>query len=91
MTDPAIASTTGRQNRYGGDAAGTCREAARTWRKSSRSEGSEGQCVEVAARADRGVALRDSKDVEGPMLSLAPSTWTSLVVGIKDGSFDLTP
>jgi hypothetical protein len=48
-------------------------------------------CVEVTARADQGVALRDSKDADGPMLPIAPSAWTSLLTDIKDGSFDLAP
>ncbi|MFF4235477.1 DUF397 domain-containing protein [Actinomadura geliboluensis] len=60
------------------------------WRKSSHSSGSEGQCVEVASLTGRSVVLRDSKDADGPMLSLAPSAWASLLSGIKGGSFDLT-
>lgn len=60
------------------------------WRKSSHS-GNEGRvCVEVAALVDRGVALRDSKDVDGPVLSVAPSAWASLLADIKTGSLDLT-
>ncbi|MFG2250758.1 DUF397 domain-containing protein [Spirillospora sp. NPDC048823] len=59
------------------------------WRKSSHSSGSEGQCVEVAALASQMVAMRDSKDPDGPMLSIAPSAWVSLLRGIRTGSFDL--
>ncbi len=61
------------------------------WRKSSHSSGGEGQCVEVAALTGQGVALRDLADADGPMLPIAPSAWTSLLTGIKDGSFDLAP
>ncbi|MFC4055004.1 DUF397 domain-containing protein [Actinomadura syzygii] len=69
----------------------TYRMVLRTgWRKSSYSDGGGGQCVEVAALMVQGVALRDSKDVSGPVLSVAPSEWASLLGGIKDGSFDLT-
>ncbi|WP_338059708.1 DUF397 domain-containing protein [Actinomadura welshii] len=45
-------------------------------------------CVEVAAMTGRGVALRDSKDVDGPMLSIAPSAWASLLADVKAGVFD---
>lgn len=68
-----------------------CVEIAAIWRKSTYSSGSEGQCVEVAALTGQGVALRDSKDADGPMLSIVPSAWTSLLTGIKGGSFDLAP
>ncbi|GAA0555882.1 DUF397 domain-containing protein [Actinomadura livida] len=65
-------------------------EVSAIWRRSSYS-GSEGQmCVEVAAPMDQGVALRDSKDVNGPMLSVAPTVWASLLADIKAGSLDLT-
>ncbi|GAA1826597.1 DUF397 domain-containing protein [Actinomadura chokoriensis] len=60
------------------------------WRKSSHSGGGGSSCVEVAALIHQGVAVRDSKDADGPMLSLAPSAWVSLLTGIKGGSFDLT-
>jgi len=60
-----------------------------SWRKSSHSGGGGSSCVEVAELADRHVAVRDSKDADGPMLSIAPSAWASLLAGIKGGSFDL--
>ena len=44
------------------------------WRKSSHS-GQEGtECVEVA-RLDRVVAVRDSKDPDGPKLAFSRSAW----------------
>ncbi|MER7947489.1 DUF397 domain-containing protein [Streptomyces sp. NPDC096079] len=49
------------------------------WFKSSYSSGSEGDsCVEVAA-APGTVHVRDSKDVGGPQLALAPSAWVGFV------------
>ncbi|WUI04257.1 DUF397 domain-containing protein [Spirillospora sp. NBC_00431] len=45
----------------------------------------------MVALPSRLVALRDSKDADGPMLSIAPSAWTSLLTDIKDGSLDPTP
>ncbi|TYB44839.1 DUF397 domain-containing protein [Actinomadura chibensis] len=62
-----------------------------SWRKSSHSGSGGTECVEVAALVDQGVALRDSKDADGPMLSVAPSAWAALLTNIKDGLLDLTP
>ncbi|RUL92981.1 MULTISPECIES: DUF397 domain-containing protein [Micromonospora] len=45
------------------------------WRKSSHS-GDEGACVEVAVVPGT-VAVRDSKDPDGPLLFFAPSAWTA--------------
>ncbi|MFC7729662.1 DUF397 domain-containing protein [Actinomadura keratinilytica] len=42
--------------------------SAASWRKSSRSGGQGGECVEVAALASV-MAVRDSKDPEGPSCS----------------------
>ncbi|MFB9233995.1 DUF397 domain-containing protein [Plantactinospora siamensis] len=48
------------------------------WRKSTRS-GSTGNCVEVADNLPGLVAVRDSKDPAGPVLSFRPDTWTTFV------------
>ncbi|MFF3894969.1 DUF397 domain-containing protein [Streptomyces sp. NPDC001812] len=49
------------------------------WFKSSYSDGPEGDsCVEIAI-AHRTVHVRDSKNVAGPRLALAPGAWTSFV------------
>lgn len=61
-------------------------EARLEWRTSARS-GSGEQCVELA-RSPRGVAIRDSKDRQGPRLSLAPAAWESFVSAVKDGAHD---
>ncbi|MGC5029483.1 DUF397 domain-containing protein [Micromonospora sp. DT229] len=45
------------------------------WRKSSHS-GDEGACVEVGVAPGR-VAVRDSKDPQGPLLLFAPAAWTA--------------
>jgi hypothetical protein len=59
-----------------------------TWRKSSYS-GKDGNCVEVAARHDVSVAVRDSKDPHGPSLSFPPDAWTTFLTSVGTGTFDL--
>lgn len=43
-----------------------------SWRKSTRSAGNGGECVEVADNLPGIVAVRDSKDLEGPALTFPP-------------------
>ncbi|GIH69885.1 MULTISPECIES: DUF397 domain-containing protein [Sphaerimonospora] len=58
------------------------------WRKSSRSGSNGGQCVEVAANLPGVVAVRDSKNPDGPKLLFTPGEWRAFINGIKDGQFD---
>ncbi|MBA2945316.1 DUF397 domain-containing protein [Streptomyces himalayensis] len=44
--------------------------------KSSHSSGN-GECVEVARNIPGTVAVRDSKDPDGPILRLTPDAWAS--------------
>lgn len=56
-----------------------------TWRKSSRSGGNGGQCVEVARNLPGGVAVRDSKDPDGARLVLGQSEWAAFIRAVKAG------
>ncbi|XUL89424.1 DUF397 domain-containing protein [Streptomyces galilaeus] len=48
--------------------------------KSSYSGGDAGQqCVEVARNVPDTIAVRDSKDMDGPILRLTPATWAAFV------------
>ncbi|MEU8087188.1 DUF397 domain-containing protein [Micromonospora sp. NPDC049101] len=49
------------------------------WRKSSRSSGNGGNCVEVADNLADVVGVRDSKDPAGPALVFAPTAWRAFV------------
>lgn len=62
--------------------------SAAVWRKSSRSSGNGGQCVEVAINLPDVVAVRDSKNPQGPKLLFAPAEWRTFVDGVKIGEFD---
>ncbi|MFF5109647.1 DUF397 domain-containing protein [Streptosporangium sp. NPDC000509] len=55
------------------------------WRKSSYSGGSSDNCVEVAMNLPGLVAVRDSKDPSGPMLTFSPTAWNDFLTGIRSG------
>ncbi|GAA2149902.1 DUF397 domain-containing protein [Actinomadura napierensis] len=57
------------------------------WRKSSHSDSSGGDCVEVGETTS-GVALRDSKDPGGPKLAFGRGAFGALVSEIRAGRYD---
>lgn len=59
------------------------------WHKSSLSGNNGGNCVEVAANLPGVVAVRDSKNAEGPKLVFTTGEWTAFTAGVRDGQFDL--
>ena len=52
------------------------------WRKSSYSGGNGGDCVEVATLSN-GIAVRDSKDPDGPKLIFTPAAWTAFTQTLR--------
>lgn len=51
------------------------------WRKSTYSQPSGGNCVEVASRED--VLIRDTTDRHGVTLSVPASAWTKFLTAIR--------
>ncbi|WP_021595351.1 DUF397 domain-containing protein [Actinomadura welshii] len=58
------------------------------WRKSGHSDHQGGDCVEVADLA-AAIGVRDSKDPDGPRLTLSKAAWGTLTADIKSGVRDL--
>jgi hypothetical protein len=54
------------------------------WRKSQRCD--SGSCVEVAPTVD-GMAMRDSKQADGPILRFSRNGWSEFVNGLRAGDF----
>lgn len=53
--------------------------------KSSYSGGNAGQeCVEVARNVPGAVAVRDSKDLAGPVVTVSPVAWSAFVGCVGD-------
>lgn len=57
------------------------------WRKSARSGPVSDNCVEVAF-VDGAIAMRDSKNPDGPVLLFTQGEWDAFAGGCKDGEFD---
>jgi hypothetical protein len=57
------------------------------WRKSTRSGASN--CVEVAF-LDGHVAVRDSKDKRGQVLTFTTAEWRAFLNDVREGAFELS-
>jgi Domain of unknown function (DUF397) len=60
------------------------------WRKSTYSGSNGGGCVEVARNLPGIVAVRDSKDRTGSVLTFAPEEWAAFTASVRAGEFDLS-
>ncbi|MFI9366089.1 DUF397 domain-containing protein [Kitasatospora sp. NPDC053057] len=60
--------------------------ASLKWRKSTYS-GNNNNCVEVADLPDGSVAVRDSKNPDGPALIFPRSVWNQFAQGAGNGDF----
>jgi hypothetical protein len=57
------------------------------WRKSTLSNANG--CVEVAFVHNNRIAVRDSKNRQGPTLEFTPIEWEAFLGGVRGGEFDL--
>ena len=62
------------------------RQVGLEWRKASASA-ANGNCVELAVLPEGGVAVRDSKDPQGPMLRFTSAEWAAFAGGMAAGEF----
>ena len=54
-----------------------------SWRKSSYSGGSGGNCIEVGSKQDV-IVVRDTKDRQGPVLKVSAEAWRRFADRLKD-------
>lgn len=59
-----------------------------TWLKSTKSDNSGANCVEVRTDGTT-IEVRDSKDRSGPSLSFTEGEWAAFISGAQNGEFDL--
>jgi Domain of unknown function (DUF397) len=65
------------------------------WRKSSLSNDGDEASIEVAVGpgskegSDQIIAVRDSRNPDGPALIFTPAEWEAFTAGVRDGEFDL--
>ncbi len=58
------------------------------WIKSTYSGSEGGECVETAITPN-GRAVRDSKDVTGPILRFDNAAWRAFIADVKAGKFEI--
>jgi hypothetical protein len=83
-------NTTWRKSSHSADNDGDCVELAGLWRKASRSVDNGGNCIENAEASGEPVgtlvAVRDSKDSDGPVLLVTASELHAAVHAAMDES-----
>ncbi|HET6356311.1 DUF397 domain-containing protein [Streptomyces sp.] len=77
-----------RKSSYSSDTGGQCVECAplgtTAWRKSTYSSDTGGACIEVAAQPCR-IAVRDSKNPDGPAFAVTPAAFAAFVRAAAEG------
>jgi hypothetical protein len=58
-----------------------------TWFKSSYSANGQ-SCIECAKLPDGGMAVRDTKDREGAVLTFNQEEWAAFTAGVRAGEFE---
>jgi uncharacterized protein DUF397 len=93
MNAPDLSAARWHKSSRSGPSGGDCVEVAgidvARWHKSSRSGGSGGDCVEVANLAHV-IAVRDSKNPDGPKLLIDAAGWRMFTDQIKANEHDLS-
>ncbi|MFD3668120.1 DUF397 domain-containing protein [Streptomyces sp. NPDC058672] len=78
-----------RKSSYSGTSGGDCIECAplngTTWRKSTYSGNTGGDCIEFAPRQGT-IAVRDSKNPEGPAFTTTPRAFATFVEAAANGT-----
>jgi len=82
-----IEVATWRKASYSNSNGGNCIEVG-NWRKATKSNSNGGDCVEVANHLEV-VAIRDSKNPDGPKLAFSPTSWERFTASVRAGVFDL--
>jgi hypothetical protein len=72
-----------RKSSYSGNGGGNCVEVGALWRKSSYSGNGGADCVEVARSLPGVVAVRDSKNPDGPILTFSRDEWASFITRLR--------
>ncbi|HET6856038.1 MAG TPA: DUF397 domain-containing protein [Streptomyces sp.] len=67
-----------RKSSYSSAQGDNCVEVAESWRKSTHSSGDGDSCVEIATLPTT-VHIRDSKDKDGPVLTLPSRAWAEFL------------
>ncbi|MER7397122.1 DUF397 domain-containing protein [Streptomyces sp. NPDC000151] len=62
--------------------------SALSWTKSSYS-GGNGACVEIAVPTTEAIAVRDSKNPDGPRLTFDTAAWSTFVTEVGAGTYDV--
>jgi len=76
-----------RKASYSNSNGGNCVEVG-VWRKASYSTSNGGACVEVGV-AGRVIAVRDSKDPDGPKLVFGQAEWKAFAAQVKAGTLNV--